>query len=413
MAMGLLLLASLIFLIVPVLYVIPGFLLLIKKTKYSQLFFLMFIIAFSLPMLRYIPSPREDAADHYYTAYIFSRFNNIIELFQFMYNPTEWLPYDYHNFPLYSLILYLFSGTYRYSIISFLMCVITYFCYLSPLKWMYEKINISKWIYSLAFLAILLQNNIRFTVSGMRYVVAHAILFFLLFFDLLQDRKLKIYWLLYLIPILIHPASLMVIAIRVVFYGLQKLDARKVLGFVVLYPIAVAILPSVANFVKIPYITKIADKMANYSSNSFYAVDFSKSVKIRIVVGVVFTLIYVYIYLKNAKKFEGALSRMLDMTYYLSVLSLSMVFYLNLIDRILFILLPCIIIALVIICSYETVQTTIDFKRIRIWLGLFILLGIIYNYNYPFGLLDFTWYELLVKNVFDFIRDIPVYVRAV
>lgn len=410
---GLLIVAVMMFMILPVLYVVPGFVLLVQKTRFDKVFLLLFIIALSMPILRYIPTTNEDATDHYYTAFLLSKFDNIVDAFRFIYNPHVWVPYDYHNFPLYTLLLYLFSDIKRYSIISFIVCIITYFCYLQPLNWLYRKQNISKFMYSMAFMAILLQNNIRFTASGMRYVVSHAIVFFLMYFDFSLEKKSKFYGVLYLIPILIHPSTIMVIVLRAMFNFLKRVNPWSILSFIVLYPMAVEILPFISKLLNIRYISQIAEKMDNYSSNEFYAIYFSKSVQIRIVVGVIFTLLYIYIYLRHSKKFEGLSSKMIDMTYYLSVLSLGMVFYLNLIDRILFISLPCIILSLVIIYSYEAFQTRANFILITGWLTAFILLGIIYNYNYPIKLLDFTWKELLFTNFFDFIRDIPVYFRFV
>lgn len=410
---GLLVISILMFIVLPVMYVIPGFVILAQKTKFDKFFLILFVIAISLPMLRYVPDLREDAADHYYTAFLLSRFDNIADAFYFIYHPNVWVPYDYHNFPLYTLLLYLFSDTHRYSIISFIVCVITYFCYLQPLNWLYQKQDISKFMYSMAFMAILLQNNIRFTASGMRYVVSHAIVFFLLYFDFSLEKKSKFYWGLYLIPILIHPSTIMVIVLRAMFKFLKRVNPWIILSFIVLYPLAVELLPIISKILNIPYISQIAEKMDNYSSNEFYAIYFSKSVQIRIFVGVVFALLYIYIYLRHAKKFEGLSSKMIDMTYYLSVLSLGMVFYLNLIDRILFILLPCIILSLVIIYSYEAFQTRANFILITVWFTAFILLGVIYNYNYPIIMMDFTVRELLLTNFFDFIRDIPVYFRFV
>ena len=147
----------------------------------------LFVIGISLIALRYTPFFTDDAAYHYKAAYLFQDYENFFDWFSnlMLRNiPTE---YEYYNFPLFGLLLYIFSGTGTYSLVSFVVSLLVYISYTSILFDIYKKNNISKLLFLCTLITIIIFVNVRYTTSGMRFSLAVA-LTILLFYKEIENN---------------------------------------------------------------------------------------------------------------------------------------------------------------------------------------------------------------------------------
>ena len=187
------------------------------RFKYSKIFLILFVLGISLIILRYIPFPTDDGAYHYKAAYLYQSYDNIFEWFSYLMSkdiPTE---YGYYNYPLFGLLLYIFSNTGTYSLISFVVCFTVYYLYSSIILDIFQKSNISKWLFLVGLIIILTFVNIRYTASGMRYALAVSITVSLFYKEIRGGFSINKSLFYYLIPILIHASSLIFVLLRILF----------------------------------------------------------------------------------------------------------------------------------------------------------------------------------------------------
>ena len=101
----------------------------VRRARYRNIYYIIFILGISIISLRYIPFLTDDGAYHYEAAYRYSTYTNVFTWFIDLMNGELNSTYDYQNFPIYALLLYIFSGSYTYSLISFTVCFITFYLY--------------------------------------------------------------------------------------------------------------------------------------------------------------------------------------------------------------------------------------------------------------------------------------------
>ena len=169
------------FLLIPIVY----------RFRYSRYYLMLFVIGISLIALRYIPYFTDDGAYHFKAAYLYQFYDNIFDWFKNLMSkniPTE---YGYYNYPLFALLLYIFSKTGTYSLISFTVIMIVYFLYTKIIYDISRKYNISKFLFLLALLTMIAIVNVRYTTSGMRYSLAVSILVFLFYKEINNGFKVN------------------------------------------------------------------------------------------------------------------------------------------------------------------------------------------------------------------------------
>lgn len=393
------------FLLIPMMY----------RFKYSKYYLLLFILGISLVALRYVPFPTDDGAYHFENAFIFSRYDNIYEWFiNLMNQDIQTISYKYNEFPLFGLILYLFSHTGKYTLISFLVAFFTYYCYAYIINNLYVQNVFSRLLFLIGMIAILLLNNFRYTTSGMRYCLAIAILTLLIYLDSRRGFKFDKFLILYLIPFLIHPAVGIYLVLRLVFPVLKEITLLKSVVLISIYPVILRGIPLLSSGFQGAYIDAIVNKIIIYQSNESYAELFNTTLVTRIYIGVFISIVYIVLYHRYLKyDYNKKYYQFQVVVYYLSLLSISMSPYQNLIDRHIFLVLPMILVALlmfVINNKGELKNTGVYLLVIIIFLGL-IITGIAYNRNYLeyINLMDYSVSEMFTSSVFDYFSDLPTY----
>lgn len=406
-----------IFIMLPVLSVGITFPLMTIYKKYGKTLLLVLVISISLPILRYSPFFEDDSSFHYLAAFEFSKYADFSDLMLALFNGVKISRYDYANIPIYTFLLYIFSDTYTYSLVSFCVCIITYYCYSYVTVDLFQKETFSKLVFVLVFLGVFLANNYRYTTSGMRYCMAMAILMLLLYWDSIKLERRSIFLILYLIPLFIHPSSIFFIGMRFIFWGLKKITLVKSICVFLIFPFLLYLVPLLANISSISYLQMFADKLAVYANNDSYEELFTITLTLRLYVGVLIIILFLFVFCYFFYKkiiVNIRYSKFIILTYYYSLLSLGTFPFRNIYDRNLFLLYPMIIISTcILLMNLKCAQNVNNIRVIRgISYAIFLIclvMGVLYNKNFPLHLLDYSITRLLTTNIFNFFDNLPIY----
>ena len=393
------------FLLIPVVY----------RFKYSKYYLWLFIFGLSLIALRYIPFFTDDGAYHYKAAYLFQFYDNIFDWFaNLMSNniPTE--EYGYYNYPLFALLLYIFSKTGTYSLVSFTVILIVYFLYTKIIYGIYQKYNISKFLFLLSLFTMLAIVNVRFTTSGMRYSLAVSILVFLFYKEIDNGFKLNKSIFYYLVPIFIHSAALIFVALRFIFPWLKDANFFKKIMVLFSLPIFVLLSPLLQLF-NLEYLSFLLEKFDSYQKTEIFIKLFSTSDFINVYLGVFISLLYIFLY-HTTFRFQKNLNVKLYFSFvlYICLFTLSVLPFLTILDRFVWFVYPLVAISMTLHIAYnKTHIERVQYIRNN-YLPFFIVLtlcfigGVIGNRKFLdfLRLIDFNTMEILTKNVFEYFSDL-------
>lgn len=381
------------------------------RFKYSKIFLILFVLGISLIILRYIPFPTDDGAYHYKAAYLYQSYDNIFEWFSYLMSkdiPTE---YGYYNYPLFGVLLYIFSNTGTYSLISFVVCFTVYYLYSSIILDIFQKSNISKWLFLVGLIIILTFVNIRYTASGMRYALAVSITVSLFYKEIRGGFSINKSLFYYLIPILIHASSLIFILLRMLFPLLKNDKVYKKLVVLFALPVLALILPvfSINN----GYLIFLVEKFDSYQITENYIELFKWSDLAYVYIGVLVSVIFI-VYYHIILRFQNneKLKNFYTLVMYICLLTLSVSPFLTLLDRFVWFVYPLVTISILLFIASST-ECSPKTKKNRYLLSYFILIlcfggTLIWNRNFLefLRLLDYNFIEILTKNVYEYFSDL-------
>ena len=381
------------------------------RFKYSKIFLILFVLGVSLIILRYIPFPTDDGAYHYKAAYLYQSYDNIFEWFSYLMSkdiPTE---YGYYNYPLFGLLLYIFSNTGTYSLISFVVCFTVYYLYSSIILDIFQKSNISKWLFLVGLIIILTFVNIRYTASGMRYALAVSITVSLFYKEIRGGFSINKSLFYYLIPILIHASSLIFVLLRILFPLLKNDRIYKKILVLSTFPVLSIVLP-VFN-INNGYFSFLVEKFDSYQITENYIVLFKWSDLVYVYVGVLISVIFiVYYHITLRFQKNEKLKNFYKLVMYVCLLTLSVSPFLTLLDRFVWFVYPLVIISVLLFIASDT-EGTPKIKGNKYFISYFLLIlcfigTIIWNRNFLefLRLLDYNFIEILTKNVYEYFSDL-------
>ena len=381
------------------------------RFKYSKIFLILFVLGISLIILRYIPFPTDDGAYHYKAAYLYQSYDNIFEWFSYLMSkdiPTE---YGYYNYPLFGLLLYIFSNTGTYSLISFVVCFTVYYLYSSIILDIFQKSNISKWLFLVGFIIILTFVNIRYTASGMRYALAVSITVSLFYKEIRGGFSINKSLFYYLIPILIHASSLIFVLLRILFPLLKNDRIYKKILVLFTFPVLSIVLP-IFN-INNGYFSFLVEKFDSYQITENYIVLFKWSDLVYVYVGTLISVIFiVYYHITLRFQKNEKLKNFYKLVMYVCLLTLSVSPFLTLLDRFVWFVYPLVIISVLLFIASDT-EGTPKTKGNKYFISYFLLIlcfvgTIIWNRNFLefLRLLDYNFIEILTKNVYEYFSDL-------
>ena len=362
------------FLLIPIVY----------RFRYSRYYLMLFVIGISLIALRYIPYFTDDGAYHFKAAYLYQFYDNIFDWFKNLMSkniPTE---YGYYNYPLFALLLYIFSKTGTYSLISFTVIMIVYFLYTKIIYDISRKYNISKFLFLLALLTMIAIVNVRYTTSGMRYSLAVSILVFLFYKEINNGFKVNKTIYFYLVPVLIHSSTVIFVLMRLMFPWLKDMKIYKKLTVLFSLPLLIQLSP-VLQRLNINYLSFLLEKFDVYQNTATFISLFRTSDLYNVYIGV-----------------------------FICLLTLSVLPFLTILDRFVWFIYPLVTISMVLhLANDKSKAEKIRFKGYNnlpfyIVLSLCFIGGMIGNKKF-FDFLrfvDFNTFDILTKNVFEYFSDL-------
>ena len=392
------------FLLIPIVY----------RFRYSRYYLMLFVIGISLIALRYIPYFTDDGAYHFKAAYLYQFYDNIFDWFKNLMSkniPTE---YGYYNYPLFALLLYIFSKTGTYSLISFTVIMIVYFLYTKIIYDISRKYNISKFLFLLALLTMIAIVNVRYTTSGMRYSLAVSILVFLFYKEINNGFKVNKTIYFYLVPVLIHSSTVIFVLMRLMFPWLKDMKIYKKLTVLFSLPLLIQLSP-VLQRLNINYLSFLLEKFDVYQNTATFISLFRTSDLYNVYIGVFICFLYIFFYHTN---FRFQTNHKVDLfssfVLYICLLTLSVLPFLTILDRFVWFIYPLVTISMVLhLANDKSKAEKIRFKGYNnlpfyIVLSLCFIGGIIGNKKF-FDFLrfvDFNTFDILTKNVFEYFSDL-------
>lgn len=382
------------------------------RFKYSKVFQILFVLGLSLVTLRYIPNVTDDAAYHYKAAYIFQVYDNVLEWFSYMMTGDIPTDYGYSNYPLFGLLLYMFSKTGTYSLVSFVVIFIVYYLYSSIILDIYKKNKISKLLFLASFITILVLVNIRYTTSGMRYSLAVALTMFLFYKDIENEFKFNKSIIFYIVPILIHSSITVFALVRIFFPLLRDANLYKKLIAVFTVPILSVVLPLLKR-IDIGYLSFLIDKFSEYQITSNYIELFRISDLTYVYIGVFISILYIILYHLKLKFQDRIVRNFYTLVLYICLLTLSMIPFLTILDRFVWFVYPSIVISSVLLIANDSNILKDKYKRNNNIPFYFLILlclvsGIIWNKKVIDFLtfIDYNTVDILTNNVFEYFSDL-------
>ncbi|MFD1318488.1 hypothetical protein [Loigolactobacillus zhaoyuanensis] len=194
-----------------------------KKSAYMFMF--IFVLGISLLALYYSPSAADDFYRYQQNMRIMRTTTGLSNLFSLINSNTS-LNYQSDSI-LFNILEYFIAKTGRFTLLPYFSTVITYGSILFPLVDLKVHGYISKTMFFLLSAQILLLFSLFFTFNTMRWAMACALFFLILY--IYNKTQLKRYLYLFIIPILFHVGIILAVALTIYFYFIKKVNLKTVL----------------------------------------------------------------------------------------------------------------------------------------------------------------------------------------
>lgn len=289
--------------------------------KVSYLFMFIFVLGISLFALYYSPNISDDFYRYQQNMRIMRAATGIPDLFSLI-NSNTTLNYQSDSI-LFNILEYFITKTSRFNLLPYISTVITYGSILFPLVDLKVHGYINRIVFFWLSIQTLLLFSLFFTFNTMRWAIACALFFLILYFY--NKTQLKRYLYLFVIPILFHLGIILAVALTIYFYFIKKVSIKKVLPAL----LSLIIYLNIAKlFTGTGTIARIAQMTTGYSTdfmnrntNGLIVVFLHRLVTILIISSAM-----IYIYRKTKAKTNSKLDRVLIVfTICLILLSGSMI----------------------------------------------------------------------------------------
>ena len=291
------------------------------------------------------------------------------------------------------------------------MCFTVYYLYSSIILDIFQKSNISKWLFLVGLIIILTFVNIRYTASGMRYALAVSITVSLFYKEIRGGFSINKSLFYYLIPILIHASSIIFVLLRILFPLLKNDIFYKKILVLFTFPVLSMVLP-VFN-INNGYFSFLVEKFDSYQITENYIGLFRWSDLVYVYIGALISVIFIVYYhiilrFQKNEKFKN----FYKLVMYVCLLTLSVSPFLTLLDRFVWFVYPLVIISVLLFIASDT-KGTPKSKGNKYYVSYFMLIlcfvgTLIWNRNFLefLRLLDYNFIEILTKNIYEYFSDL-------
>lgn len=193
--------------------------------KVSYLFMFIFVLGISLFALYYSPNISDDFYRYQQNMRIMRAATGIPDLFSLI-NSNTTLNYQSDSI-LFNVLEYFIAKTSRFNLLPYISTVITYGSILFPLVDLKVHGYINRIVFFWLSIQTLLLFSLFFTFNTMRWAIACALFFLILY--IYNKTQLKRYLYLFIIPILFHVGIVLAVVLTIYFYFIKKVNLKTVL----------------------------------------------------------------------------------------------------------------------------------------------------------------------------------------
>ena len=184
-----------------------------------------FVLGISLFALYYSPNISDDFYRYQQNMRIMRAATGIPDLFSLI-NSNTTLNYQSDSI-LFNVLEYFITKTSRFNLLPYISTVITYGSILFPLVDLKVHGYINRIVFFWLSIQTLLLFSLFFTFNTMRWAIACALFFLILY--IYNKTQLKRYLYLFIIPILFHVGIVLAVVLTIYFYFIKKVNLKTVL----------------------------------------------------------------------------------------------------------------------------------------------------------------------------------------
>ena len=280
--------ATLFFIICPILSLPIQLYFLFKSEKYRKIYTFYISVIIGIIYMNATPTKNFDLYRYYIKMNALQNFN-FNEMLTFIKENSE---------PLMNIIFYIFANiTYRKYIILF-TSVIFYNLYFYMFFDYADKLKLNKKIVNFLIISFMIANSITETIICIRFSLAAIFLMFAIYVDMVKNKKQWYYKLLYVIPLLIHNSMFIFLAVRM----LMVFNKEKLNKYILTLLIVASLCPSIIILIlkhlpKIPVFVGLMNRLGYLTAN----VDFNNYKLLTTAINIAVSILLVDIYRKNPK----------------------------------------------------------------------------------------------------------------
>ena len=249
-----LILAIILFLILPIMSIPVLLIAFIKDSKYRKIYG--FLLAISLAIISFKIDVKEIALDLkvYYGQMTMLKFINFSEMFEILISQKE---------PITNLMFFFIAKIGIYPIWQFITTFINYFIIFFILSDYAKTKNIGNKTFTIVLIfAIVFMNNI-FLFTGIRNTFALMIYLCILYNEYIKQKKGIIYKILYIVPVLIHMSMIIGIIIRILMSA-KKHKNLIVIGLII-YAVSPNLIVQISSLIgELPVFSDLVAKLQVY-----------------------------------------------------------------------------------------------------------------------------------------------------
>lgn len=173
--------------------------------------------------------------------------------------------YEMGNLPVYSGFYYLVSLLRYDKLLLVITYLIVYGCLFHVLSMCVEDHGWSQRSWKLGYAIVMLLTN-AYSVTGIRYTMAFAVVFLFIYVDLVRKQYRLVSLLAYILMCLLHDGMILVVLLRFLLYIPSNKVISKLKYMIVFCWVCIDTIDIFLRAIPIPYFTSVADKLRLYTT---------------------------------------------------------------------------------------------------------------------------------------------------
>ncbi|KGB13966.1 hypothetical protein KY41_10185 [Latilactobacillus sakei] len=294
----------------------------ITTSKNTWLRCLLMALVIAIPSLFFVPDLNMDATVYYNAMNTFRRYSNLKDLFGFIAS-TPTILSEYKSYPGMTILLYLIGKTGYYTILSFLTLTLSYFAALLSVRLFYN--NKRTYGYLIMLVVALLSVHYLFSMSVIRFYLAVSVLIIVVLYETKSNNKL--YKILYIIPILIHPGIVPPVALILVSSLFKRVSNKIMYLLIVAIPVIFSMGSLIQKLNINGYIGTQIEKLLRYVNKSDLVTMFTTTktwiIEIMVIIYLVIFVIFIYLNKDKINLLKVQHRRLVISTYYFTAFTIG------------------------------------------------------------------------------------------